>query len=179
MLKVITIATSLGALLIAAKEATAFTQQTHFGLTSQQQQQINSPSHQLFSSFDEDFVQETPEQTRQRIQDLVDENPVLLFMKGSKIFPQCGFSSTAVQILNTFGIDFQSGTNMMIFNNPQALKVFDSFIALSFFILSFSLVDVLADEAVRQGVKEFSQWPTIPQVSIFCSFVLRIIASCY
>ena len=61
------------------------------------------------SSFDDDFLQETPDQTRERIQDLVDENPVLLFMKGSKIFPQCGFSSTAVQILNTFGIEFQSG----------------------------------------------------------------------
>ena len=61
------------------------------------------------SSFDDDFLQETPDQTRERIQDLVDENPVLLFMKGSKIFPQCGFSSTATQILNTFGIDFHSG----------------------------------------------------------------------
>ena len=92
------------ALLAFTMEAEAFSQPKHFGLTSQ----FKSPSQQLFSSPD-DFVQETPDQTRQRIQGLVDENPVLLFMKGSKIFPQCGFSSTAVQILNTFGIDFQSG----------------------------------------------------------------------
>ena len=61
------------------------------------------------SSFDDDFLQETPAMAQQRIQDLVDENPVLLFMKGSKIFPQCGFSSTAAQILNTFGIEYQTG----------------------------------------------------------------------
>ena len=63
------------------------------------------------SDFADDFMQDTPDQTQQRIQDLVDENPVLLFMKGTKIFPSCGFSSTAVQILNTFNIDFHSGTH--------------------------------------------------------------------
>ena len=56
----------------------------------------------------EDFLQETPEITQERIQGLVEENPVLLFMKGSKLFPQCGFSNTAVQILQSFGIDFQT-----------------------------------------------------------------------
>jgi monothiol glutaredoxin len=62
------------------------------------------------SSFDDgDFAQETPEQTRQRIQDLVDQHPVLLFMKGSKLFPQCGFSNTAVQILNTFNLQYHTG----------------------------------------------------------------------
>ncbi len=66
----------------------------------------------LLLSAEDEFVQETPEQTKQRIQGLVDENPVLLFMKGSKIFPQCGFSSTAVQILNTFGIEFHSGLSI-------------------------------------------------------------------
>eukprot|EP00551_Chaetoceros_affinis_P016207 CAMPEP_0203691636 /NCGR_PEP_ID=MMETSP0091-20130426/3913_1 /ASSEMBLY_ACC=CAM_ASM_001089 /TAXON_ID=426623 /ORGANISM="Chaetoceros affinis, Strain CCMP159" /LENGTH=170 /DNA_ID=CAMNT_0050562211 /DNA_START=41 /DNA_END=553 /DNA_ORIENTATION=- len=101
-------------------------------------QTVTPTSH--MSSFDDDFLQETPDQTRERIQDLVDENPVLLFMKGSKIFPQCGFSSTAVQILNTFGIEFQS-------------------------------VDVLADESIRQGVKEFSQWPTIPQLYVCGEFI--------
>eukprot|EP00558_Chaetoceros_sp_UNC1202_P002957 CAMPEP_0197234472 /NCGR_PEP_ID=MMETSP1429-20130617/2216_1 /TAXON_ID=49237 /ORGANISM="Chaetoceros sp., Strain UNC1202" /LENGTH=150 /DNA_ID=CAMNT_0042692891 /DNA_START=99 /DNA_END=551 /DNA_ORIENTATION=- len=92
------------------------------------------------SSFDEEFVQETSEQTKARIQGLVDENAVVLFMKGSKIFPQCGFSSTAVQILNTFNIDFQS-------------------------------VDVLADESVRTGVKQFSDWPTIPQLYVAGEFI--------
>mmetsp|Transcript_9045 Transcript_9045/g.10470 ORF Transcript_9045/g.10470 Transcript_9045/m.10470 type:complete len:169 (-) Transcript_9045:158-664(-) len=100
---------------------------------------FNTESLKL-SSFDEDFLQDSPDQTQLRIQDLVDENPVLLFMKGSKLFPQCGFSSTAVQILNTFGIDFQS-------------------------------VDVLADESVRQGIKEFSQWPTIPQLYVCGEFI--------
>ncbi len=116
--------TALLALLFSVRQATAFTQpQNHFGVTSQK---VKSASpQQLFSSFDDDFIQETPEQTKQRIQDLVDENPVLLFMKGSKIFPQCGFSSTAVQILNTFGIEFQSGTNMKFFPSsfvPMSLK---------------------------------------------------------
>ena len=92
------------------------------------------------SSFDDELVQETPEQARLRIQKLVDENPVLLFMKGSKIFPQCGFSSTAVQILNTFQLDFHT-------------------------------VDVLADEAIRSGVKEFSDWPTIPQLYVAGEFL--------
>ncbi|GFH51613.1 glutaredoxin-like protein [Chaetoceros tenuissimus] len=92
------------------------------------------------SDFADDFMQETPDQTQQRIQDLVDEHPVLLFMKGTKIFPSCGFSSTAVQILNTFNIDFHS-------------------------------VDVLADEAIRSGVKEFSDWPTIPQLYVAGEFI--------
>ena len=67
----------------------------------------------IFSSEADEFVQETPEQTQKRISGLVEENPVLLFMKGTKIFPQCGFSSTAVQILNTFNIvsrDLQPST---------------------------------------------------------------------
>ena len=78
--------------------------------------------------------------TKKRIQGLVDGNPVLLFMKGSKIFPQCGFSNTAVQILQSFGIDFET-------------------------------VDVLADESIRSGVKDFSQWPTIPQLYVAGEFI--------
>jgi monothiol glutaredoxin len=61
-------------------------------------------------------------------------------MKGSKLFPQCGFSNTAVQILESFGIDFHT-------------------------------VDVLSDESIRSGVKEFSQWPTIPQLYVAGEFV--------
>ncbi|KAL7473713.1 hypothetical protein ACHAXS_014204 [Conticribra weissflogii] len=78
--------------------------------------------------------------TQERIQKLVDENPVLLFMKGSKLFPQCGFSNTACQILQSYNIDFET-------------------------------VDVLADEEIRQGVKVFSQWPTIPQLYVCGEFV--------
>lgn len=78
--------------------------------------------------------------TQQRIQSLVDDHPVLLFMKGSKLFPQCGFSNTACQILQSYNIEFES-------------------------------VDVLADEEIRQGVKIFSQWPTIPQLYVCGEFV--------
>lgn len=93
----------------------------------------------LFMS-DDDFIQETPEMTQERIQDLVDNHPVLLFMKGSKLFPQCGFSNTACQILQAYDIDFHT-------------------------------VDVLSDEAIRSGVKDFSQWPTIPQLYVAGEFI--------
>ena len=86
----------------------------------------------------DDFA--TADDPQERIQALVDNHPVLLFMKGSKLFPQCGFSNTATQILNSFGIDYHT-------------------------------VDVLADEGIRQGVKEFSQWPTIPQLYVCGDFV--------
>ncbi|CAJ1958324.1 unnamed protein product [Cylindrotheca closterium] len=88
----------------------------------------------------DDFIQETPKITEGRIQELVDTHPVLLFMKGSKLFPQCGFSNTAVQILQSYDIDFHS-------------------------------VDVLSDEAIRSGVKDFSQWPTIPQLYVAGEFI--------
>jgi monothiol glutaredoxin len=80
------------------------------------------------------------EATKERIEALVENHPVLLFMKGSKLFPQCGFSNTAVQILNSFNIDFHT-------------------------------VDVLSDEAIRQGVKDYSQWPTIPQLYVCGEFI--------
>jgi monothiol glutaredoxin len=76
----------------------------------------------------------------ERIQALVDAHPVLLFMKGTQLFPQCGFSNTAVQILNTFRLEFHS-------------------------------VDVLADDSIRQGIKDFSQWPTIPQLYVAGEFI--------
>mmetsp|Transcript_22711 Transcript_22711/g.63387 ORF Transcript_22711/g.63387 Transcript_22711/m.63387 type:complete len:164 (-) Transcript_22711:367-858(-) len=88
----------------------------------------------------DDFLQETPEITKERIEALVESHPVLLFMKGSKLFPQCGFSNTATQILQSYQIDFHT-------------------------------VDVLSDEAIRQGVKDFSQWPTIPQLYVCGEFV--------
>lgn len=75
-----------------------------------------------------------------RIQDLVDANPVLLFMKGSPLFPQCGFSSRAIAILTHLGVEFES-------------------------------VDVLQDQGIRQGIKAFSDWPTIPQLYVKGEFV--------
>ena len=75
-----------------------------------------------------------------RIQGLVDSNDVLLFMKGSPLFPQCGFSSRAIAILNHLGVEFES-------------------------------VDVLQDQGVRQGIKAFSDWPTIPQLYVKGEFV--------
>lgn len=70
-----------------------------------------------------------------RIAELVGKSDVLLFMKGSPLFPQCGFSSRAVAILNHLGAEFDS-------------------------------VDVLQDQGVRQGIKQFSDWPTIPQLYV-------------
>jgi Grx4 family monothiol glutaredoxin len=72
-------------------------------------------------------------QTLARIEDLVKGNTVMLFMKGNKFFPQCGFSNTAVQILRSCDVEFETS-------------------------------DVLSDPDIRQYVKEYSQWPTIPQV---------------
>ena len=88
----------------------------------------------------DDFLHETRDNVHERIQELVDSHPLLLFMKGSKLFPQCGFSNTAVQILQAYDVDFHT-------------------------------VDVLSDDAIRQGVKEFSQWPTIPQLYVAGDFI--------
>ncbi|MFQ3596541.1 MAG: Grx4 family monothiol glutaredoxin [Sphingomonadaceae bacterium] len=78
--------------------------------------------------------------TRKRIEDLVSANKVVLFMKGTKFFPQCGFSSRAVAILEHLGAEFHD-------------------------------VDVLQDPEIRQGIKEFSDWPTIPQLYVNGEFV--------
>ena len=75
-----------------------------------------------------------------RLQDLVDSNDVVLFMKGSPLFPQCGFSNRAISILNHLNVAFES-------------------------------VDVLQDQEVRQGIKAFSDWPTIPQLYVKGEFV--------
>ncbi len=81
----------------------------------------------------------TPE-LKQRIDDLVSQNKIVVFMKGSKLMPQCGFSNNVVQMLNSLGVPFET-------------------------------VDVLADYDIRQGIKEHSNWPTIPQVYINGEFV--------
>lgn len=70
----------------------------------------------------------------------VDNNDVVLFMKGNAQFPQCGFSSTVVQILSYLGVDFRD-------------------------------VNVLENDEMRQGIKEFSEWPTIPQLYVKGEFV--------
>ncbi|WP_093663687.1 Grx4 family monothiol glutaredoxin [Sphingomonas gellani] len=75
-----------------------------------------------------------------RIDAIVKSNPVVLFMKGSPLFPQCGFSSRAVAILQHLGAEFEG-------------------------------VDVLQDQAIRQGIKNYSDWPTIPQLYVHGEFV--------
>jgi monothiol glutaredoxin len=75
-----------------------------------------------------------------RIQHEISDTPVVLFMKGSPVFPQCGFSAAVVQILSQLGVKFKG-------------------------------VDVLSDPQVRQGIKEFSNWPTIPQLYVKGEFV--------
>jgi monothiol glutaredoxin len=81
----------------------------------------------------------TPE-VQARIDNLVKQNKVFVFMKGNKLMPQCGFSNNVVQILNTYGVPFET-------------------------------FDVLEDPEIRQGIKEYSSWPTIPQVYIDGEFV--------
>jgi monothiol glutaredoxin len=81
----------------------------------------------------------TPE-LKERIDTLVSQNKVLVFMKGNKLMPMCGFSNNVVQILNSLGTPYET-------------------------------VDVLEDEAIRQGIKEYSSWPTIPQVYINGEFI--------
>ena len=80
---------------------------------------------------------------QQRIDELVKNNEVLLFMKGSASFPMCGFSGRAVQILKACGVD------------TKGLKT----------------VNVLDDPEVRQGIKDYSNWPTIPQLYVKGEFV--------
>ncbi|MFL5267359.1 MAG: Grx4 family monothiol glutaredoxin [Stellaceae bacterium] len=78
--------------------------------------------------------------TSERIRHDITDNPVVLFMKGSPVFPQCGFSAAVVQVLSHLGVKFKG-------------------------------IDVLADPEIRQGIKEFSNWPTIPQLYVKGEFV--------
>ena len=77
---------------------------------------------------------------KDRIGEIVNKNDVVLFMKGTALFPQCGFSSRAVAILDHLGVGFET-------------------------------VDVLQDAEIRQGIKEYSDWPTIPQLYVKGEFV--------
>jgi len=78
--------------------------------------------------------------TKARIETLVSSSPIFVFMKGSKLMPQCGFSNNVVQILHSLGVAFET-------------------------------FDVLSDPEIRQGIKEFSSWPTIPQVYVKGEFI--------
>jgi monothiol glutaredoxin len=75
-----------------------------------------------------------------RIKQDIGENDVVLYMKGTPVFPQCGFSAAVVQVLSQLGVKFKG-------------------------------IDILSDPALRQGVKDFSQWPTIPQLYVKGEFV--------
>ena len=78
--------------------------------------------------------------TEDKISNLIEENKILLFMKGNPKFPQCGFSSLACQILDASGANYET-------------------------------VDVLQDQDVREGIKTYSNWPTIPQLYINKEFI--------
>ena len=81
--------------------------------------------------------------TQKRIDDLVKTNDVVLFMKGNASFPQCGFSGRAIQILKACGVD------------PKTLMT----------------INVLEDDAIRAGIKDYSNWPTIPQLYVKGEFI--------
>ena len=78
--------------------------------------------------------------TTSRIGEIVNSNDVVLFMKGTALFPQCGFSSRAVAILDHLGVQFET-------------------------------IDVLQDPEIRQGIKAYSDWPTIPQLYVKGEFL--------
>jgi monothiol glutaredoxin len=78
--------------------------------------------------------------TRSRIDEILRSSDVILFMKGTSLFPQCGFSSRAVAILDHLGVPFET-------------------------------VDVLQDPEIRQGIKDYSDWPTVPQLYVKGEFV--------
>jgi monothiol glutaredoxin len=77
---------------------------------------------------------------QERIEREINKHDVVLFMKGTPVFPQCGFSSVVVQVLNHLGVEFKG-------------------------------IDVLSDPSLRQGIKAFSDWPTIPQLYVKGEFV--------
>lgn len=81
----------------------------------------------------------TPD-VKERIENLINSNKIMVFMKGNKLMPQCGFSNNVVQILNMLGVPYET-------------------------------FDVLNDYDIRQGIKEYSNWPTIPQVYLNGEFL--------
>lgn len=81
----------------------------------------------------------TPD-VKERIEQLINQNKIIVFMKGTKLMPQCGFSNNVVQILNTLGVSYET-------------------------------VNILDDPELRQGIKDYSNWPTIPQVYVNGEFI--------
>ncbi|MEM9926944.1 MAG: Grx4 family monothiol glutaredoxin [Cyanobacteria bacterium P01_D01_bin.50] len=81
----------------------------------------------------------TPE-VKERIDNLLQKNKIMVFMKGSKLMPMCGFSNNVIQIINTLGVPYET-------------------------------FDILEDPEMRQGIKDYSNWPTIPQVYINGEFI--------
>ncbi len=77
---------------------------------------------------------------KERIREMIEKNKVVLFMKGTKSFPQCGFSNQVVEVLKREGVPFET-------------------------------VNVLADAEIRQGIKDYSNWPTIPQLYVAGKFL--------
>lgn len=77
---------------------------------------------------------------KERIDQLINQHKIMVFMKGTKLMPQCGFSNNVVQILNTLGVSYET-------------------------------VNVLDDPELRQGIKDYSNWPTIPQVYVNGEFI--------
>lgn len=80
------------------------------------------------------------EDIAKKIESQLSDNKIVLYMKGTKEMPQCGFSAKVVQILNSFGVDYET-------------------------------VDVLVDPEIRQGIKDYSNWPTLPQLYVDGKFI--------
>jgi monothiol glutaredoxin len=81
-----------------------------------------------------------PNDIKKKIQSQIDQNKIILYMKGTKEMPMCGFSARVVELINSYDVSFET-------------------------------VDVLSDPEIRQGIKEFSNWPTIPQLYVNGNFI--------
>ncbi|KZP30508.1 glutaredoxin [Athelia psychrophila] len=100
-------------------------------------------AHQAARLLTPTFARFLSQQARTQIEGAVKASPVVLFMKGTPAMPQCGFSRAAIQVLDLHGVP------------PEKMKTFD----------------VLEDQELRNGIKEFSDWPTIPQLYVGGEFV--------
>ena len=102
---------------------------------------LENPGHSSHQSLGQELAEENSQRDPMaRIKDMVTENKIMLFMKGSPMMPQCGFSANVIQILNSLG---------------KPYKTFN----------------ILKDPAIRQSVKDFSAWPTLPQLYINAQFI--------
>ena len=101
---------------------------------------LSLPSQRFHVKTTTKLFSEIDPQIREKIETLVSKNKILLFMKGNKLFPQCGFSNTACRILDALNANYET-------------------------------VNVLEDDRIRNGIKVFSSWPTIPQLYINGEFI--------